>query len=70
MKELKTGDGLLPPDLSALAIPGRILELSLAAKIPAVFPTALWIQQGAKKLIFAINKGTATVMDIKVPVVE
>lgn len=47
MKELKPGDGVLPPDLPALAIPGRILELSLARKIPAVFPTTLWIQQGA-----------------------
>lgn len=47
MKELRPGDGVLPPDLSSLAIPGRVLELSLAQKIPAVFPTTLWIQQGA-----------------------
>jgi len=47
MKELRPGDGLLPPDLSSLAIPGRMLELSLAQKVPAVFTAALWIQQGA-----------------------
>lgn|SRR5574341_642735 len=47
MKELRAGDAVLPPDLSSLAIPGRMLELSLAQKIPAVFPTTLWIQQGA-----------------------
>lgn len=103
MKELKAGDGLLPPDLSSLAIPGRMLELSLAQKLPAVFPTTLWIQQGAlasfgsdhyqegiqaaalvakilkgakpaelpvegaKKLIFAINKETANAIGVTVP---
>jgi putative ABC transport system substrate-binding protein len=47
MRELRPGDGLLPPDLGSLAIPGRMLELSRAQKIPAVFPTMLWIEQGA-----------------------
>jgi putative ABC transport system substrate-binding protein len=45
-QELRPSDGLLAPDLGSLAIPGRVLERSLAQKIPAVFPTALWIQQG------------------------
>ena len=47
LRELKTGDGMLPPDLPRLEIPGRMLEASLARKIPAVFPTTLWIRQGA-----------------------
>lgn len=41
------GDGMLPPDLPRLEIPGRMLEASLARKIPAVFPTTLWIRLGA-----------------------
>jgi putative ABC transport system substrate-binding protein len=103
MTELRPGDGLLPPDLASLAIPGRMLELSRAQKIPVVFPTTLWIQQGAlasygsdayaegvqaaalvarilkgakpqavpiegaRTLIFAINKETAGTMGITVP---
>jgi putative ABC transport system substrate-binding protein len=103
MRELGPGDGLLPPDLASLAIPGRMLELSLAQKIPAVFPTTLWVRQGAlasygsdhyeegvqaaalvmkilkgakpkelpvegaRKLVFAINKETAGAMGIAVP---
>jgi len=103
MQELRPGDGLLPPDLGSLAIPGRMLELSRARKIPAVFPTALWIQQGAlaaygsdpyaegiqaagivakilkgakaqqlpvegaRKLVLAINKGTAAALGLQVP---
>jgi putative ABC transport system substrate-binding protein len=103
MKELRPGDGLLPPDLSSLAIPGRMLELSLAQKVPAVFTAALWIQQGAlasygsdpyaegiqaaglvakilrgakpgelpvegaRKLVLAINKGTAAALGLQVP---
>jgi putative ABC transport system substrate-binding protein len=47
VKELRPGDGMLPPDLLRLEIPGQMLEMSLARKIPAVFPTTLWIQQGA-----------------------
>lgn len=46
-RELKSGDGMLPPDLPRLEVPGRMLEASLARKIPAVFPTTLWIRQGA-----------------------
>jgi putative ABC transport system substrate-binding protein len=47
LRELKPGDGMLPPDLPRLEIPGQMLEASLAQKFPAVFPTTLWIQQGA-----------------------
>jgi putative ABC transport system substrate-binding protein len=47
MQDLGPGDGALPPDLSLLEIPGQMLEATLAAKIPAVFPTTLWIHQGA-----------------------
>src|SRR5439155_1655020 len=86
-----------------LANPGRMLELSRAQKVPAVFPTTLWIEQGAlasygsdpyeegvqaaalvakilkgakppevpiegaRKLVFAINKETAGAMGITVP---
>jgi putative ABC transport system substrate-binding protein len=103
MKEAASGDGLLPPDLASLAIPGRMLELSRAPKIPGVFPTTLWVQQGAlasygsdpyaegvqaaalvakilkgakprevpiegaRTLVFAINKATAGAMGIGVP---
>ncbi len=46
-RELRAGDGMLPPDLPRLEIPGKMLETSLARRIPAVFPTTLWIRQGA-----------------------
>lgn len=44
---LRPGDGLLPPDIATLDIPAQILEASLSARAPAVFPTALWVSHGA-----------------------
>jgi putative ABC transport system substrate-binding protein len=46
LKELRPGDALLPPDIATLDIPAVILEASLAARIPAVFPAALWVGHG------------------------
>ena len=46
LKELRPGDALLPPDIATMDIPGVILEASLAARIPAVFPAALWVGHG------------------------
>jgi putative ABC transport system substrate-binding protein len=46
LKELRPGDGLLPPDISTMDIPAVLLEASLAARIPAVFPAALWVGHG------------------------
>ena len=46
---LKTGgpdDAFLVPDNDTLDIPSTILETSLTSRIPAIFPTALWVSQG------------------------
>ena len=46
LKGLRPGDALLPPDIATMDIPAVILEASLAARIPAVFPAALWVGHG------------------------
>ena len=46
LRDLKPGDGLLAPDSNVLEIPALILKVSLAARIPAVFPTADWVARG------------------------
>jgi len=46
LKELRPGDALVPPDIATMDIPAVILEASLAARIPAVFPAALWVGHG------------------------
>ncbi len=46
LKELLPGDALLPPDIATMDIPAVILEASLAARIPAIFPAALWVGHG------------------------
>jgi putative ABC transport system substrate-binding protein len=43
---LQAGDGLLAPFIDTLDIPATMLETSLAGRIPAVFPTALWVGHG------------------------
>jgi putative ABC transport system substrate-binding protein len=43
---LQPGDGLLAPFIDTLDIPAAILEASLTSRIPAVFPTALWVGHG------------------------
>jgi putative ABC transport system substrate-binding protein len=44
LKQLEPGDGALAPAVDTLDIPVGILE---AAKVPSVFPTALWVEHGA-----------------------
>jgi len=46
LKELRPGEALLPPDIATMDIPAVILEASLAARIPTVFPAALWVGHG------------------------
>jgi putative ABC transport system substrate-binding protein len=46
LKEVRPGDALLPPDVATLDIPVAMLETSIASRIPAVFPTALWVEHG------------------------
>jgi putative ABC transport system substrate-binding protein len=46
LKELRPRDALLPPDIATMDIPAVILEASLATRIPAVFPAALWVGHG------------------------
>jgi putative ABC transport system substrate-binding protein len=47
LRELRAGDGLLAPDIDTLDIPAVLLETSLVARIPAVFPATLWVEHGA-----------------------
>ena len=44
LKEVKPGDGVLAPAVDTLDIPAAILE---AARVPSVFPAALWVEHGA-----------------------
>jgi ABC-type uncharacterized transport system substrate-binding protein len=46
LAELRTGDGLLAPEIATLDIPVAILNASLKSRIPAVFTTALWVGHG------------------------
>ena len=46
LRELRPGDALLPPDIATMDIPAVLLETSLSSRIPAVFPTALWVAYG------------------------
>lgn len=43
---LKPGDALLAPDQGGFDISAAILEKSLAARVPAVFSSSLWIEHG------------------------
>jgi putative ABC transport system substrate-binding protein len=43
-EEIKPGDALLSSAVDTLDIPASILE---AARVPSVFPTALWVEHGA-----------------------
>jgi putative ABC transport system substrate-binding protein len=44
--DARPGDALLAPEVDTLDIPVAILEKSLEARVPAVFPTALWVGHG------------------------
>jgi putative ABC transport system substrate-binding protein len=41
-----TGDGVLPPDMTTLDIPGQLLQMSLEKKVPAVFSSTFWVKDG------------------------
>jgi putative ABC transport system substrate-binding protein len=43
---VKPGDALLAPDQDGFDINVAILEKSLASRVPAVFPSSLWIEHG------------------------
>lgn len=46
LKELKPGDALFSPASGTLDIPVAVLEAALASRIPAVFPSSLWVTHG------------------------
>jgi putative ABC transport system substrate-binding protein len=46
LKAVGSGDAFLVPDNDTLDIPSAILETSLISRVPAVFPTALWVGHG------------------------
>lgn len=46
LDSVRPGDGFLVPDSTAMEIPARILEKSLASRLPAVFPSTVWVEQG------------------------
>jgi putative ABC transport system substrate-binding protein len=46
LNDTSSGDALLAPDNDTLDIPAAILERSLRSRLPAVFPTALWVEHG------------------------
>ena len=46
LRHVRPGDALLAPETSNLDIPTAILQMSLSARVPAVFSTALWVGHG------------------------
>jgi putative ABC transport system substrate-binding protein len=46
LKEVRPGDALLAPDRGRLDIPGALLDLSLASRIPAVFTASFYVGYG------------------------
>jgi len=46
LEGLRPGDGLLVPDVAAMDISARLLEVSLARRIPAAFTSDLWVNHG------------------------
>ena len=46
LAELKGNDALFAPDTESLDIAAAILDASLASRIPAVFPSSLWVGHG------------------------
>jgi putative ABC transport system substrate-binding protein len=47
LKAPRPGDGLLPPPHATLDIPNQVLETSLSARLPAIFPSGFWAGYGA-----------------------
>ena len=46
LKEIRPGDAVLAPDRGRLDISGAVLDLSLASRIPAVFPASFYVGYG------------------------
>jgi len=46
LDSLRPGDALLAPDIATMDISARLLETSLARRIPAVFSSELWVNHG------------------------
>src|SRR5262249_6316208 len=46
LEGLRPGDALLVPDVAAMEISAVLLETSLARRIPAMFPSELWVRHG------------------------
>ena len=46
LDSLRPGDALLVPDIATMDISARLLETSLAHRIPAVFSSELWVNHG------------------------
>ena len=46
LKTLQPGDALLAPDQDGFAIGASMLEKSLEARVPVMFPSSLWIEHG------------------------
>jgi putative ABC transport system substrate-binding protein len=46
LKEIRRGDAILAPDRGRLDVPGALLDLSLAARIPAVFTASFYVGYG------------------------
>lgn len=46
LAEIRSGDALFAPDTDSLDIAAAILDASLASRIPAVFPSSLWVGHG------------------------
>ncbi|HET9044273.1 MAG TPA: ABC transporter substrate-binding protein [Burkholderiales bacterium] len=46
LKEIRPGDAVLAPDRGRLDISGAVLDLSLASRVPAVFPASFYVGYG------------------------
>ena len=46
LEALRPGNGLLVPDIAAMDLSARLLEASLARRIPAAFSSELWVNHG------------------------
>jgi putative ABC transport system substrate-binding protein len=46
MKEIRPGDSLLAPDRGSLDVPGALLDLAYAKRIPAVFQASFYVGYG------------------------
>lgn len=46
LREIRPGDAVLAPDRGRLDISGAVLDLSLSARVPAVFPASFYVGYG------------------------